>query len=70
MTKVRPDGDRVYLCAHTRTKDGTTSSEWSLKADDAIRFASWWQVQTVAQDVIPKDKYKCDENCVEIDRRS
>lgn len=68
VTKVRPDGDRVYLCAYAKTKDGTTSCEWSLKADNAIRFPSWWRVQSVAQDVIPKDKYRCDDNCVEIDK--
>lgn len=68
VTKVRPDGDRVYLCAYTKTKDGTISCEWSPMADKAIRFASWWRVQSVAQDVIPKDKYSCYDNCVEKDK--
>lgn len=68
VTKARPDGDRAYLCAYTKTKDGTTSCEWSLRADKAIRFASWRRVQSVAQDVIPRDKYSCSDNCVEIDK--
>ena len=68
VTKVRPDGDRAYLCAYTKTKDGTTSCEWSLMADKAIRFASWWRVQSVAQDVIPKGEYDAYKNCVEIDK--
>lgn len=67
VTKVRPDGGRVYLCAHTRTKAKTTACAWSTEADDAIRFPSWWKVQSVAQDVIPKTEYICDRNCVEID---
>ena len=69
VTRVRTtDGVRVYLCAHTRTKDGATACAWSPDADDAIRFPSWGMVQSVAQDVIPRTEYSCDRNCVEIDK--
>lgn len=67
VTRVRPDGSRVYLCAYTRTEAVTTACAWSPEADDAIRFSSWRKAQSVAQDVIPRAEYSCDRNCVEID---
>ena len=68
VTQVSPDGGRMFLAAYTKTKDGVVSMEWSPDKEAAIKFPSWGKVQSVAQDVIPKDEYRCYDNCVEIDK--
>ena len=63
------DGERIYLHRYAKTAgiDHAVSLEWCNNIDNAMTFSSWWQVQSVAQDVIPKDKYDAYENCVEKD---
>lgn len=63
------DGKRVYLHRFAKTAgvDHAMSKEWCENIDNALMFSSWWQVQSVAQDVIPKDEYDARKNCVEVD---
>ena len=55
-------GIRFYLSAYG------DSAKWTQEKSEAVRFPSWWKVQSVAQDVIPRAEYSCDRNCVEIDK--
>jgi hypothetical protein len=64
------DGKRVYLREFTKTAgvDHAMNKEWCENIDNAMTFSSWWQVQSVAQDVISEDEYDAYKNCVEKDR--
>ena len=61
------DGKRIYLHRFAKVAgvDHAMSKEWCENIDNAMTFSSWWQVQSVAQDVIPKDEYDAYKNCVE-----
>jgi hypothetical protein len=63
------DGKRVYLHRFAKTAgvDHAMIGEWSENIEDAMTFNSWYQVQSVAQDVISKDEYAVYKNCVEKD---
>lgn len=61
VTQVKGD-TRFYLASYGREE------AWTADRSQAMKFTSWWKVQSVAQDVIPKGEYKCDRNCVEIDK--
>ena len=68
VTMVSPDGERYFLTQYTKDKDGVHDVAWSTWSGNALTFSSWWQVQSVAQDVIDKDKYDAYRNCVEKDK--
>ena len=59
---------REFLCHYSRTKTGETCAAWSTAKEDAMKFSSWWEVQSVAQAVLQKDEYDGYRNCVEIDK--
>lgn len=61
VTQVK-GGTRFYLASYGREE------AWTADRSQAMKFTSWWKVQSVAQDVIPKGEYKCDRNCIEIDK--
>lgn len=63
------DGKRVYLrhFAKSAGVDHAMNKEWCENVNNALTFNSWWQVQSVAQDVISKDEYDAYKNCVEKD---
>lgn len=67
VTQTSPDGIKYYLSQYTKDKDGVHDVAWTAALDDALTFSSWWKVQSVAQDVIDKDKYDAYRNCVEKD---
>ena len=67
VTRVSPDGTRYFLAQYTKDRDRAYDVAWTAKLDDAIVLPSWWQVQSVAQAVIDKDKYDARKNCVEKD---
>ena len=66
VTRTTPDGARYFLSSFAKGADGVQHT-WTTSLEDALRFPSWWKVQSVAQDVIEKDKYDAHKNCVEID---
>lgn len=68
VTMTLPDGTRCYLVQYTKGKDGVLDVLWTHQLDNATTFTSWYQVQSVAQDVIAKDKYDAYKNCVEKDK--
>lgn len=68
VTRVSPDGIRYFLTQYTKDKDGVHDVAWSTWAGNALTFSSWYQVQSVAQDAIDKDKYDAYRNCVEKDK--
>jgi hypothetical protein len=63
------DGKRVYLHRYAKTAgiERAATQEWCENPDNALKFNSWWRVQSVAQDVIEKTKYDAYKNCAEID---
>jgi len=67
VMRVSPDGIKYYLSQYTKDKDGVRDVAWTAGLDDAMTFNSWWKAQSVAQDVIDKDKYDARKNCVEKD---
>lgn len=67
VTQTTPDGIRYYLAQYTKGKAGAYDVAWTAQLDSALTFTSWYQVQSVAQDVIAKDKYDAYKNCVEKD---
>lgn len=67
VMRVSPDGIKYYLSQYTKDKDGVRDVAWTAGLDDAMTFSSWWKAQSVAQDVIDKDKYDARKNCVEKD---
>lgn len=67
VTRASPDGIKYYLSQYTESKDGAHDVMWTTALDDALTISSWWKVQSVAQDVIVKDKYDAHKNCVEKD---
>lgn len=67
VMRVSPDGIRYYLSQYMKDKDGVHNVAWTARPDDAMTFSSWYQVQSVAQDVVDKDKYDAYKNCVEKD---
>lgn len=68
VTKVVPNEGRFFLAQYTKDSAGTFNTAWTAKLDDAIVLPSWWQAQSVAQDVIDKDNYGALKNCVEKDK--
>lgn len=60
VTRVH-DGVRFFLSSYVGEET------WTADKSKALKFPSWWKVQSVAQDVIPKEQYNYKENCVEID---
>ena len=67
VTWISQDGIRYYLTQYTKDREGEHGIKWTATLDDAMMFSSWWQVQSVAQAVIPKDEYDAYKNCVEKD---
>lgn len=67
VTRVNPEGTRFYLSEFTKDADGKVESAWVARKSGAMKFSSWWLVQSVAQDVIDKEDYCASRNCVEID---
>ena len=70
VTEIEKDtGKRAFLESYEVGPDGKCQhSEWTYDRNDALKHISWWQVQRVAQIVIPKDEYDAYRNCVEIDK--
>jgi hypothetical protein len=71
VTSLRAsDGKRTYLHRYTKVAgvDHAMNKEWCENIDNAMTFSSWWQVQHVAQDVIPENEYDVYKNCVEKDK--
>lgn len=68
VTKVVPKQGRYFLSQYTKDSAGTFNTMWTAKLGDAIVLPSWWQAQSVAQDVIDKDNYDAYKNCVEKDK--
>ena len=68
VTRVSPGGTRYYLTGYAKNEKGYEAVCWGMKKIDAVTFSSWWQVQSVAQDVIDKDNYDARKNCVEKDK--
>ena len=54
-----------FLSKYTKDETGVHDVEWTTDWAGAVTFSSWWHVQKVAQDVIPKDEYDARKNCVE-----
>lgn len=67
VTRVAPNGTRLYLMSYTKDAMAGVRHAWSASLEDALTFRSWWQVQSVAQDVIVKGEYDAHKNCVEKD---
>ena len=64
----RIDGrKRFYLSETHNGSEGSIVPTWTTNLDDALTFSSWWNVQSVAQDVIPKEEYCVSKNCIEKD---
>lgn len=62
-------GKRAFLKRYEVGSDGKCwRAEWVYDKNAAQKFISWWQVQNVAQLVIPKDEYDAHRNCVDIDK--
>lgn len=57
-----PSETRFYLSAYG------SEQAWTCDKSRALKFSSWWEVQSVAQKVVPEGKYEPYENCVEIDK--
>lgn len=67
VTRVAPDGTKLYLTSYTKDAVVGVKHAWSSCLRDALTFSSWWYVQIVAQDAIPKAEYDAYKNCVEKD---
>lgn len=67
VTRVSPDGIRYYLTGYAKNEKGYEAACWGINKIDAVTFSSWWQAQSVAQDVIDKGEYDARRNCVEKD---
>lgn len=67
VTRVSPDGIRYYLTGYAKNEKGYEAACWGINKIDAVTFSSWWQVQSVAQDVVDKGEYDARRNCVEKD---
>lgn len=64
------DGGYTYLTDRPVIANGKKipgAYEWSAERSDAAVFYSWWKVQSVAQDVIPRDQYNHERNIERID---
>lgn len=68
VTKTAPNGDRFFLAQYTKAQSKVYDVAWTAELDDAIVLTSWWQAQSVAQDVIEKGEYDARRNCVEKDK--
>lgn len=67
VTFVPLDGVRQYLTGYAKNGKRYEAVCWGTNKIDAVRFPSWWQAQSVAQDVIEKGQYDAYKNCVEVD---
>lgn len=73
VVQDQPDGVRRYLSGYLNGEDKVLGGNakmcsWTDDLESAMTFTSWWKVQSVAQDVISKDKYDVHKNCVEKDK--
>lgn len=61
-------GETFFLKGYTKDSEGkVVSTSWTNNIDEALVFTRWFGIQHVAQDVIDKEFYKCEECCIEKD---
>lgn len=68
VTQTSPDGIRYYLEQYMKDRDDVHGMAWTVRLDGALTFNSYGKAQSVAQDVIDKDKYDVRRHLIEKDK--